>query len=67
MRGEQYSIGALSLIVCVISNTLLVLQHPKGTADLIFYVFLRSSGSDSESEPSESESEPELLCVSVFR
>ena len=40
MRGEQYSIGALSLIVCVISNTLLVLQHPKGTADLIFYVFL---------------------------
>ena len=40
MRGEQYSIGALSLIVCVISNTLLVLQHPKGTAYLIFYVFL---------------------------
>ena len=40
MRGEQYSIGALSLIVCVISNTLLVLQHPKGTAYDIFYVFL---------------------------
>ena len=40
MRGEQYSIGALSLIVCVISNTLLVLQHPEGTAYVIFYVIL---------------------------